>query len=202
MVVPVVYIIVQNRTVCTYYIIIWLIIQPILPSAELFLGIPVNKAFLQLQITVFNGYVGYFILGYWLNRYSGKLFKWYQWIWIPALMIIVIKTLQLSTENVAETYWNPLNLIVICYSSSFVLFCKKYFNFIWKPGKLFSKYMLGIYIVHVLVINKILPWIIPYRESNYGAIIAIIQSIIVWLISLAFTILLYQKVPALAKKIM
>lgn len=135
----------------------------------------------------FHGYVGYFILGYYLNRF-GISKKLRQLLFFPfVLFSVMLPTLNLCFE------WN-LSLIPIFWyrSISIALFC----IFLWDVFSVISRYFLGyslyisalsrltfgIYLVHIIIMRNIL-WQTTWMQQLRGGVQILVCSLLTFLLS-------------------
>lgn len=156
----------------------------------------------KLCLRYVGGFTTYFILGWYINNYDIKKQKSVYALGILGLIISIVGTYILSTTTgrTIQMYEN-LSLNVLLQSVAVFLFVKtKLKNIQYKDNKfikLVSKNSLGIYAIHVIVIN--IMYRILYR---IGLDIAIINIPIVFIVSFIISFIIsfiFSKIPILKK---
>ena len=138
-----------------YFIAIWLI--------TVLIGSPYFTKFsTAVELHYFSGYIGYLVLGYYL---ANKQFKLRGLVFIPALVFVSTAALitfgtyhfELTQHELSTYFYEPVGPFVIVLSASAFLIAK---NTVVKLNsslaKIFnnaSKYTLGIYFSHALILN-------------------------------------------------
>ena len=199
----------KNKKYVEYFITLSIIFTYIIPQI-INIGSNYNNVFEQLNDIIERKlclrYVGrfttYFILGWYINNYDIKKQKSVYALGILGLIISIVGTYILSTTTgrTIQMYEN-LSLNVLLQSVAVFLFVKtKWKNIQYKDNKfikLVSKNSLGIYAIHVLVIN--IMYRILYR---IGLDIAIINIPIVFIVSFIISFIIsfiFSKIPILKK---
>lgn len=134
-----------------YFLIIWLI--------TILYGIPELTNYLPTNaIENFSGYIGYFVLGYYLSKHVSLN----KYILILCFFLGVLLTILLTYKassaihNFDGFYYNYLTFNVILCSISIFLFIKQVkikSESVKNVLSLISKYSFGIYLSHVLILN-------------------------------------------------
>lgn len=151
------------------------------------------------------GYIGYFLLGYYLRKINIEKVKRFI-IYISGFLCAIITVFLVirdcvTNQMLLERYWSYTMPLMVIYSSACYIFIKnvcsnlnlKYYNLIFKIADL----SLGIYGIHFVFI--ILFWKMGFNTFLFNGIISVpIISIIVFICSLISTIVM-QKIPLLGK---
>jgi len=186
-----------------YFLILAFIFQSLLFFiSEFDIFVWVKRYYRHLYIPLVNGYVGYLILGYYINKFNiNKKTK------IISIILGIISLIILVFSNVIYSRNN--NLASVIFSSNFgpfvVLYaismfiiikeiCFKFENIInTKLISYISNCTFGIYLIHMIIINAM-----NYYEItalNYNAFIFVpLASILVYILSLILIIIL-KKIP-------
>lgn len=152
-----------SRRDLMYFIALWFVATPLLELAQRLVGLPT-----ALVIPVVGGYVGYFIMGYWLadvalNR-RGRL--------LSAIGIIVAVAITFFGTNILSANAGPINAYFYSYFSlptilasicGFLLLKDLGQNIggVGKPLRVVSAASFGVYLVHIFVIYLL-------RNGNLG----------------------------------
>lgn len=197
-----------NRENITYFIIVWFIGTSILPLTSRFLGITVG-----LEIYVTTGFVGFYVLGYYLRyiRINPKYWTLVLAIVGSSIMLTQLLTYYLTVHVNQGVFDNSFLLsesfnIVIATTGVF-LFLKsidyaqifKTFPFIKIIVRMLSSTSLGVYFIHVLIIEELLSgrWGLRlHGEITYAWIAIPFVSIVVLYLSYLSTTIL-KKIPLL-----
>lgn len=207
---PIIRIFVKNATKkdIEYFLLIAFIIQSIIPFLirfEMFSWI--KNYYKHLYPTVITGYVGYFVLGYYLNKYELDKKKKIGSILLGIISIIITILLNLqesqklnkpTTEFLNNFYPN-----IVFYSVGMFVFikevCKK-INFKDKLKKVItiaSKNIFGIYLIHMIIRDLLdLVNINPLMCNTYISIPLV--SLLVFIISFIVTYII-SKIPYLRR---
>lgn len=154
----------------------------------------------KLGLDIAGGYVGYFILGYYLNEYPIKRSSrlWIHFISIISIIICIILTLKKSLDNhlIVEFYYHYLTIFIFIWSIEIFLTAKYSYKNVFNFAAA-SQASLGIYALHMLVIFELSKRGLT-AYSFYPIISVPVISLGVFFISLIFSILL-KKVPFIGK---
>ena len=189
-----------------YFLSLWFIINSVLGIINIFTGLETS-----VEVNIFTGYIGYFLLGYYLINYSfsaATLNKIYL-LGIAGFAISIITPFVCyrmgfaHTDDIIATDFTPD--VVLCVTALFLWFK----NNIKSDGKnIFGKVIteisalaFGIYLVHVLVIEYIFSEDRNYYETvtSWNPAWAIpVKALIVLIISYIITKLI-KLIPFLRK---
>ncbi len=152
-----------KRENLTYFLIVWLVTDSLLPIIKRFLGVTIG-----IDVVVTTGYVGFFVMGYYLRNISLTRRQI-----IPVLLTIVAallftqyatNALTVQNEGTFDNFFvlnDSFNLIIVAIGL-FLLFKSidyeqlfhKFF-FVEKLVMWISSCSLGIYFVHVVIIEEL-----------------------------------------------
>ncbi len=187
----------------TYFLLVWLVTVAILPMTKRFLGFEIG-----IDVAVTTGFVGFFVLGYYLR----DIVLTRRQI-IPVLLIVVAAVLftQFAThaltvraEGTFDNFFvlnDSLNLIIGAIGL-FLFFKSLDYGMIFEKLPFLKKIVLwisscslGIYFVHVLIIEELLSgrWGFTLHGASFEPLIAIpAVSLLVMVLSVLVTLLLKQ----------
>lgn len=152
-----------TRENLTYFLVVWLMTVAILPVTKRFLGFEVG-----IDVVVTTGYVGFFVLGYYLRNVTLTRRQI-----IPVLLMVVAGllftqyityALTIRTEGGYDNFFeanDSLNLIIVAVGLFLFLKTIDYRSLfqqcplLEKPIMWISSCSLGIYFVHVLIIEEL-----------------------------------------------
>ena len=174
-----------------FYLLLWLVTM-CYPILNLFVCVDDGKSGI---LYYFTGYVGYFLLGYYLHNYVKQ---WSMWILailfvFPIGCAVACKLLELKIDFY-DIFWY-LSILVVAMCVSLFMGIKVLFGDIKLNTKFkkfiinFSQYSFGIYLIHFFIIRDILWQFNLTLLSNGGGILEtfvitlIISYLIVHLIS-------------------
>ena len=142
-------------------------------------------------IYYFHGFVGYFILGYYLSKYELQR-SLYVVLFILFLFFSIALPILTFVSNLNVSFYSWFWYL----SASVVLLCIVWWMFIKrisiyldggrKAIEFLSKYSLGIYLIHVLVLRNVL-WKISWIQSLPGVLQVAVCSILTFVVSLFFS---------------
>lgn len=132
-----------------FYLILWLVV--------LMIDLPIiNRLFTRIDWRYFSGFLGYLILGYYLNKNNtATKNRWlYAFIFILGNLLTFALTYITSRESgeYKKTFYSYLTPNVILSSIGIFLMCKDIVfkdNFFTKTANIISQYSYGIYLSHV-----------------------------------------------------
>jgi surface polysaccharide O-acyltransferase-like enzyme len=166
-----------------FYLILWgiTLLYPILQE---FVHIDQSKAGILFY---FSGYVGYYLLGYYLKRYVRNIRRiWIFLLFLMPISVAVIFKLFHVNVDFYEFFWY-LSIFVVMMSSAWYLLItssnisrsirKRMRAFIVN----FSNYSLGIYLIHIFIMRQII-WHCPFCGAIGGAgqiILTVIATLLV-----------------------
>lgn len=188
----------SNKKEILYFIIIWFCIQ--------FFDMPrLNILKTNLDLRYFSGYIGFLILGYYINAFqiSKKIKIFSLVILVFCLVFTYLSTYYSSLGNVYnDTFHKYLSINIILLSISIVIVLK---NILFSNQKLvfiiqkISQYSYGIYLSHVLILAFIKDFNIQIINFNS---IWYIPLIVIICLALSFSLIfLVKKTPFIGKYI-
>ena len=189
----------------TYFLAVWLVTVAILPMFKRFLGFDVG-----IDVVVTTGYVGFFVLGYYLRNVTLKR----QQV-IPVLLLVVgmlvftqyithALTIQIEEIGGYDNFFvanDSLNLITVAIGLFLFLKSLDYrylfqqLPFLQKLVTWISSCSLGIYFVHVLIIEELASGHLGFKlsASSFTPLLSIPAiAILVMALSVATAMLLKQ----------
>ena len=177
----------SNNQLIIYFLIIW------------FVGLIINFYDLTLHkdfsLTIFTGYVGYLILGYFIAHRSSKINSYV----LLALFIVSVGFTFLATYKQPIVngmfngkYYQYLCINVVLASASLFMLIKNSFNaskFYLDKIKFCNQYGFGVYLIHVLVLDAL--QLIQINGAFVNPLVGTLGTIVVcYLISLLLIVLL------------
>ncbi|MFM2156348.1 MAG: hypothetical protein RL516_1097 [Bacteroidota bacterium] len=170
-----------------YFLVIWFF--GLLIS---FFNLNLHKDF---SLTIFTGYVGYLILGYFIAHRSSKINSYVLLtLFIVAVGFTFLATFKYPVDNGSFNgkYYQYLSINVVVASASLFMLIKNSFN----ASKLYldkikfcNKYGFGVYLIHVLVLDAL--QLIQINGAFVNPLIGTLITIVVcYLISLLLIVLL------------
>lgn len=193
------------------FLSIWFIVTSLIPFLNTMYPVEIPK---YMDLSIFSGYIGIYILGYYLDnkKIDNNKFKIATIIFFISIILSVIITWDYSRKT--GYTWNLLDNVIMApiVMSSAALFiiikylCSKYSVHIQKINKVIidiSSSTFGIYIVHMIVISKI--YTTPLKGllliNNRNPLIgSLILDLIVFLISYLIVKVL-KLIPILKKHV-
>ncbi len=140
-----------------YFLGIW--------ALTIILGQPILETFKPaIELSYFSGFLGYLVLGYFLNQRKFESKRQQNWISLSLIGVGVAATvlgtylIHYYTGKYESTFYECLSPNILLYSSGVFLFLKDKditFRPLVKVRDLISKYSYGIFLVHVLVFFKL-----------------------------------------------
>ena len=198
------------------------IIKPFVQKAkkrelEFFLGIWLltllltyipNKPYPNIELMYFSNYLGYLILGFYLDQFFSPTSKnrWFGlFLFLIGLGITFFGTqiLSLRINNFDKTLFHYLTFNVALMSAGIFLFFKTVKAKTTPLLSLLDKNSFGIYFVHAMLLSVILNWI-PYSSFEESVISAVLYILSIALLNLIISfifIFLGSKIPILKKVI-
>ncbi len=196
-----------------YFLMLWFFVSSLLPFAEA-LGEMFTHANVHIKIPVepASGFIGYFVLGYFLNRYVTKKSIFNAWaVWIVGLAVCLFGTyfLSLHFHSFQMLLYGNMSPNVIFYTASFFIVVKyagpvleRHMNHGLKNLIVnLSKASFGIYLIHPMILDAL-------GKGRWGFVLKADMSHPIYMIpltavviySLSFlAIFVIQKIPYLRK---
>lgn len=180
-----------------YFLAIWLI--TIILSEPYF-----NRLNGTIELRYFSGYIGYLVLGYYLANKQFKahgLIAFATFLFICFTMVITLGTyyLMVTTKELSTVFYEPLGLCALILSASAFFIAKNIVvRLSFRITIIFenvSKYTLGIYFIHALILNVLAVNNITYAIFNPWLsipVIALLCFVISWML-----IYVMSKLPVL-----
>lgn len=189
----------KNKKYVEYFIILSLIFNFLIPQI-IIIGNCYGNAFVgindilcsKLCLQYVGGFTTYFILGWYINNYEIKHKKLIYILGIISVLISIFGTYILKLE-----FYGNLSLHVLLYTAAVFLFAK---NIKTKENKLvlfISKYSLGIYAIHAMIIYVVNKVLLKINFTN-----ALINIPIVFIITLVISTIgayIISKIPFFKK---
>ncbi|AFK04933.1 acyltransferase 3 [Emticicia oligotrophica DSM 17448] len=182
-----------------YFLILWVISCTVYPYFNRFLGIKIN-----FEIRYFSGYIGYFVLGYFLGniQFSNAIPKIGYWAlgifvisWIITFVGIYFSTI--SNRSIYEAnLFDYLSPSVIMMSVTAFLAFKNLFNLEFLPNLTtqIDKFSYGMYLMHLIPMKTISrQWHINFKWIH--PIIGISTQFILTALVCYFVMLIISKIP-------
>ena len=173
-----------------FYLLLWLLTMCV-PLVEI--RMPINEGDTSL-LYYFHGYVGYYVLGFYLQNYKGK-----GWLWtnpgkvmlgIVLLLFSILLPLALFILQIEVDFYR------VCWylSITVALQCVAWWSLVKKMMKaatqlpawvgVLSNLCFGIYLVHILVMRNFL-WKMEWMMNMNGIVQILVCTILTFLISVA-----------------
>lgn len=159
---------VQNRTVCIYYLVIFSFVSLVYPAMmhyEFKFKYLLADFMQRADLYLFTGYLGYFVLGHFLNRHVEPLAKWKRWTLLVVAVGCTVITAGLSYTESGKMggtvlFWNtPFNPFIMVTSIGIFLLAKELngrmeeHTGIVKWLQRLAPLSLGVCLVHPLIIH-------------------------------------------------
>lgn len=160
---PVLRCICANRKVMVYYLAAWLAYSF---GVNIIAGLPwigwIGNRIAGMNITILTGYMGYFILGYYLKAF-GLPAKWHKWVYAAGVCGAVYGTaaalaVSRSTGEADAAFFSPNTWNVLLFAAAVFLFFSGHEWNLGNFGRLscrLASFSLSIYMVHVFFVEKL-----------------------------------------------
>jgi len=175
----------SNKNGIKYFLGIWLL--------TVFINMPfVGKLMPNIDISYFSGYIGFPILGYYLNNISLNFDKKkviYVLLLFTGILITIFGTYFVTSYQGGfyEGFYSYLSPNVILVSVGIFLFFKDFVSFNSKVILFFSKYSYGTYLIHILVLTELSKIGLTYAFVNpiigipiTSVLCFVLSSLIIW----------------------
>ena len=175
---------------------------------ENIMGFSISTYTPRLYLNFISGYTTYFLLGWYLTNVEIKEKTKKALVAAGALSLIsMIALTQVFESSIPESYnytYDNLSLLPLLYSTgAFVLLYRKENS--GKEGRFcrtVSKFTFGIYMLHVMILEVFMAYLLPYSSSSFFTPILYMALVFVVLAPLSLlSALLIGKVPYLKKLI-
>lgn len=164
---------------------------------------PILKLFLRVDETetgvlyYFSGYIGYFLLGYYLHKYgSGKTTAALAYLPIPFVLLGICKYLEYEVDFYSTFWYLSILIALMCWSWFSIIKNAKervasFNSKVLSAITHFSNYSFGIYLMHIFVMrNGIWPLFDKLSIKGMGSLVLsffgtlLVSYFITWIISL------------------
>lgn len=182
-----------NRKEVGFYLIIWLVTLCV-PFVKLFL--PINEGDAS-WLYYFHGYVGYYVLGFYLKHYWGKPVSMGRnaVLIIAFIAISVVLPITLLVMNVKVDFYS----IFWYLSITVALQCVVWWGIVQRLMRNVSKFpcfvvelsklSFGIYLIHILVMRNIL-WKTDWMQNMNGILQIVVCTLLTFVISAMISLLI------------
>ncbi len=215
MVIPFLKRITEKKKTMEYFLLLAFIFTFLLPELiaviafkSEFVANLINNKLDSIQLFMTLGFTGYFILGYYLNKYNitkkAEIIIYIIGL-IGIIFTIIVSALSSNHQGELVTFfYDNLTVNVAATSIAIFVFFKKHFNpkhLTMKQSKwlqLFSRCTLGVYLTHVFIIDA-LNSIFEINSLSFNPLISVpALSVLILIISYFISIILY-KIPFIGK---
>ncbi len=201
----------RDRKLCAYFIALFLVFGVLKPTV-LLLELPeVVKDFInKIPLTLFNGYAGYYMLGYYLNTYSitrrVKLIIYALGIVGAVEAVIVEQYFSVSSGSTSGIVYDFMSIPVVLMSTAVFLLFKdlvakiRFSEKSLERIKRVSSCTFGIYLLHAFVIERVYNLGLTTLSMNPAISVLLISGVgffVSWI-----AIYFIRKIPALRKYLM
>ena len=199
----------ENKSHILYFILLSVVFNHIPSFMGLFeniMGFSISTYTPRLYLNLISGYTTYFLLGWYLTNVEIKEKAKKALVAAGALSLIsMIALTQVFESSIPESYnytYDNLSLLPLLYSTgAFVLLYRKENS--GKEGwfcRTVSKFTFGIYMLHVMILEVFMAYLLPYSSSSFFTPILYMALVFVVLAPLSLlSALLIGKVPYLKK---
>lgn len=218
--VPILRKVVETKEVTKYFLglaIVFAVLIPqmveladVLPQPIQLLGEITDTVVGKLNVNLCAGFVGYFVAGYYLNNIEISL-KWRRIIYVLGCIgyvaTVVFSAVLCIVQNKAnEMFFGSFTLNIVLFAVAAFVFGKyeleesKIFGKLSEQIEKMAQYSFGAYLVHALILNKIMG-LLDFHATTLNTIILIpVISMLVFAISMGISALL-QQIPIVKKYI-
>ena len=196
-----------------YFLALWFFISSFLPFAENLINKFTHSGFhLKLPVEPAQGFIGYFVLGYFLRKYVPEKFSRAAWlVWIASLMICIAGTYLFTRhfQTYQSLFYDNMAPNVVFYTASFFLLIKfagPLFEKRMAPGLQkvilsFSKASFGIYLIHPMILEALAKgrWgFMLTGKMSHPLMMIPLTTLVIYFLSF-FAVLAIQKILLLKK---
>lgn len=163
-------------------------ISLLIPILEAFINVgEINKTHMMFYI---SGFIGFYILGYYLHHHVKSIRKSIL-LFLILFPLVLATTFKLTGANVDfYKYFWLLSIPVAMMATFWFLFTKKYFSSsVPRITALVSKYSFGIYLIHIFVMRRMV-WNWDFVSQHGCALQIIMTTILTFIISFAIIYLI------------
>lgn len=208
--VPILKLIVSNKLICEYFILISIItvgVLPLIQKLELFEFTTVITK--KMNLNLFLGFVGYFIAGFYFVNYQIEKKLKYSLLFLAVLSMIIsvlsMSFLSINANNTVIGVYDNLNINTMLVASALFILVKEIFGFkLFKNSFIklineISNVSFGIYLIHVFYLS-ILFKLKLHLIINNTVISIICITFLVFLLSY-LTVKVIRNIPYIGKRI-
>ena len=201
--IPICKAIVSNKNITRYFLILWFAFDFLVPFVFEIgrytfesVSYTLEDSFKLMYVTMPLGYVGYFVLGYYLNTIE---IEKKQEVIIYSLGIVGLIAAVFGTSWLSCAADNKAELLVRCilfFAVAVFVFAKQHLNGIVKNNRVkrvlakLSNCSFGVYLVHALVLNLVLRMIDYQTLFNNLVLATLAISVLVFILSYVVSLLL------------
>ena len=217
MLVPLLKKITENKKIMQYFLLLAFIFAFLIPELTEIISFKseiaaslIEDKMSKMKLFMVLGFTGYFVLGHYLNT---KIIKGKTEIFIylagilGAIFTIASTSLSSNLKGEANSFfYDNMTINVAAMSIAVFVFFKNHINFKCRTPRrekllrLFSRCSLGVYLVHLIILDS-LDLLFGINSLSFNPIISVpILSLLVLAISYPISILLY-KIPVIGEKI-
>jgi membrane-bound acyltransferase YfiQ involved in biofilm formation len=159
--------------------------------------------FPSMELSVFTGFVGYLVLGYYLKIKSFAKIKYLKIL--LALLFIVAVALSAAGTFIVSTKMHAVNELFVRYLTPAVLFssiavfvCVKHCSWAGKlstAGNIINKYSYGIFLVHILVLDTMIRYGLPACFDGIWLVAGLPLSVAMCLVASLLLVFAISKLP-------
>jgi len=190
-----------SRQDLTYFILLWLVATPLLEVAQRLTGFPT-----ALVIPVVAGYVGYFVMGYWLADVNlsarGKILSALGIVIAIAVTFVGTNLLSVNSEPIDAYFYSYFSPPTVLASICGFLLLKELGQNIGRAGKplrVVSACSFGIFLIHIFVTDLLRTGRLGFRLYSWMApsiYMIPLTALAVFILSFGIVFLL-RKIPVL-----
>lgn len=162
-----------------FYLLIWIVTQ-CYPYLSMFVGIDASNTGV---LYYFTGYIGYFLLGYYLDRYT-IAFKWLFLLTILVLPFPLFDKMLNWNLDFYAAFWYlslPVTVMTVTWFVGLKILCRV--TVLGYKLLTFSNLSFGIYLIHIYIMRSLLwKWSLILSIQNYY-----LQTLVVALLTFAFS---------------
>lgn len=155
----------------------------------------------RLSINIVGGYIGYLVLGYYLDAYElpDKMRKICYALGVAGFLFSAVLTVFYSRHlgAVTEIFWNYCSVFVFFWSIAVFVFFRYNLDQCYKAADIIANYTLGIYACHMFVVFEL--WRNGISTFSFSSIFSVpVITVLVFICALGFTYVI-GKIPFLRK---
>jgi surface polysaccharide O-acyltransferase-like enzyme len=184
-----------------YFLILWLYASVITGLSNFLIGMKFS-----LELEHVTGYVGYFLLGYYLSHFEIKKF----WRILSCfglcigMLSLFFLTYYYTLENggkLSQYWYGYFSPSVFLFSAGLFILFRYNFNKLSLPiiFSAINKASLGIYIIHYWLLNNYLWRVFPQVNANFHQVLVIPINITITFVLSALITIVLQRIPIVKK---